>query len=370
MISIATLTSNTELVVIDIPQPKLQQQRELQALDIIVFVIYGLIALTSILGNGITILIIVRNVTFHTLYNFLLLNLAAADFISGLFSIIQLIVIGFASQSELSDVFSDIFCKLFAGIIYLNIIVSINTLTAIALERFYGIMKPIVHRNMTSKRLKFIVLFIWLWSSTTAAPVARELRMEENAYYCGLSDKDSDWPLWKLVLGWFGLISIYICPLGIITFLYSKIVRHFRATNRTNSNLSVRTNGSTIAATRSAKTVKLLVLITVLFATAILPELVYFGLVLYDRRFVDTPLFYKIGIPTVASIAINPFIYTLTNPTFRQEAKRIILGRKRTTRVNVVATDRVNTRTGGEVSPQLSLQISALKQSCLRESGC
>ena len=287
--------------------------------DVAVIVAYGAIALTSLLGNGITIAIILRNPTFHTLYNFLLLNLAAADFITGFVSLVEIGIIAFGSQT-------DVLCKIFTGIIYCNIMVSINTLTAIAFERYSGIMKPIVHRNRSSKRLKFVVISVWLSSVVTATVVAREIRMDETTFYCFVSNDERDWPTWKLTLGWLALVTIFVTPSVTITFLYGKIVLRFKSTGRSPTDaVSENTNGTEVARKRAAKTVRMSILVTILFGVALLPELVFFFLVLYDRKYVDARLFFKIGIPTVASIAVNPFVYTLSNPTFRQEAKRLFL---------------------------------------------
>ncbi len=292
--------------------------------DIPVFIVYGLIAVTSILANAVTIFIIIRCTKFHTLYNFLLLNLAVADFISGIFSMLKAITIIIFNQKQTSDdICNLIICKSFTAIIYINVFVSINTLTVVAIERYCGITKPLAHKILNNNRLKYVIGFIWIWSTTAAVLVAQELEMEDESFYCGFSSNETRWPKWKLVVGWFGLVAGYVFPIFIITVLYSKVIRSFwiKQIATENSSTGANTPASQVQKRKSTKVVKLLILITVLFMIAMIPELVYFALVLYDRQFVNSELFYKIGIPTVAIIAINPFIYTLSNPSYRAKIK-------------------------------------------------
>ena len=338
--------------------------RVIKSEDIAIHVAYGAVALISVLGNGITIAVIQRNPTLHTLYNFLLLNLAAADFITGFVTLLGLAILVFHNQT-------DVYCKIFSGVIYCNIFVSINTLTAIAFERYYGIVKPIVHRNRSSKRFKFIIPSLWLSSAVAAAVAAIEgVRMDrETKLYCFLKDDERYWPTWKLAFLGIGLVAFFIGPLITITFLYSKIVMHFKTTNQAQASaVSGNTNSAEIARKRAAKTVRMLILVTALFAVALLPEIVYIFLILYDRKYIEAPLFFKIGFPTLASIAVNPFVYTLSNPTFRQEAKRLFSCVRRgnsagmmTTSNRAVDANRNSTCRGNNATPQSVTQSTSTR---------
>ena len=293
--------------------------------DILVIVAYAIIGITSIFANGVTIVIIVRNTEFHTTYNFLLLNLSVADFISGLFSIAIEVTIIVVAQHEPFDNFSVICCKCFTPIIYLNVLVSIHTLTAIAFERYYGITQPITHKFFNKKPLQYAIALIWIWSVMAAGFYGRELEMEKESFYCGLSSDDNHWPTWKLVVGWLILILGFICTIVATTVLYLKVVQYFWVMQKGNQNTSVciERQARHLRNKKSFKVVKILIMITVSFTLAVMPELLYFALVLYDRKFVNTALFYKIGIPTVAIVAFNPFIYALSNPSYRAKIKRL-----------------------------------------------
>ena len=306
------------------------EYRRIRSSDIPVYACYVIISITGCVCNGITVAIMARNSSLHTLYNYLLLNLAIADLISSVFSIITFIIILSADQSSgLSDLSATLVCRFFTVVIYCSIILSVVTLTAISLERYLGIVKPLIHRNMTRKRLKYFLLFAWPSAIFGPAILSGELRMDETSYYCFFSPDEKDWPLFKIVLGWIGLTLAYIIPSIMVTTIYMKVVFHMRLKNNEQKLTAAQSPESVQSARqKTTKTIRLLIFISIFFAVSLLPEIVYFMMILLDRKYVDAALFYKIGIPTVAINAVNPLIYTLSNPTFRSAALRFFRDRR------------------------------------------
>ena len=301
---------------------KTQAHRQIQNSDIPVFVCYAIISVIGCVCNGITIVVMAYSPWLHTLYNFLLLNLAVADLISSTFSIVKLVVVICVDQSNaLSDLSATLICQFFTITIYCSIILSVVTLTAISLERYFGIVKPLIHRNMTTNRLKYFLLFAWPTAVLGPLVLSGELEMDQTTYYCFFSSDESNWSLSKIIIGWIGLSFMYIVPFIVITIVYSKIIIHMRLKQEATEQDP---RSAQLAIQKKTKTIRRLMLITVLFAVAILPELVYFAMILFDREHVDAALFYKIGIPTVAINAVNPFIYTLSSPTFRSAVVRFL----------------------------------------------
>ena len=308
--------------------------RQIHTSDIPLFICYGLIATIGFVCNGITIAVMARNPTLHTIYNKLLLNLAAADLISNTFSMAKIIIILSVHQSGgISDLFAELVCRFFTTVIYFCILLSVVTLTAIALERYFGIVKPLLHRNMTPKRLTFFLIFAWTSSLVAPAIISGQIRMDKTTYYCFLSPDAEDWPQWKIFLGWMGLTCAYVIPLIVITVVYVKIILHMKRRNRT-ANLATAGNpqSEVLARLKTNKLVRLLLLITALFCLSLFPEIVYFAMIFTDIRYIDAALFYKVGVPTVAINAVNPLVYTLSNSTFRSAAVRLIRHRSRRVR--------------------------------------
>ena len=99
----------------------------------------------------------------HTTTNYLLMNLAIADFLTLLFCP------GFYDfalhKFQVSGTLGDIFCKFIAGnaIVCVSFDASVLTLCAIAMERYLGIVKPFNKRwALTKKNVNFIILAIWV----------------------------------------------------------------------------------------------------------------------------------------------------------------------------------------------------------------
>lgn len=324
--------------------------RQIQPSDIPIFTCYCLIFTTGFICNSLTIAVMACNPALHTLYNFLPLNLAVGDLISCIFSIAKLIFVLCADKSGgLSDLGAILVCRFFTTVIYFSIILSVLTVTAISIERYFGIVKPLVHRNMTTKRLRYFLLFVWPITIIGAALISGDLRIYETRYYCFFSANEKDWPFWKQIIGWIGLTFGYIVPFIDIIVVYSKIIIHTQQQKR---ECNIATAGENtlrerLVQERTRKLVRLLILITVVFSVAILPELMYFALILSDRKYIDAVLFYQIGIPTVAINAITPILYTLSNSTFRSATIRLIRCLRHGTRLQ---THPLTTRTTGHTT--------------------
>ena len=94
--------------------------------------------------------------------------------------------------------------------IYYSIVLSIMTLTAISLERYFGIDKPLVHPNMTTYRLKYFLFFAWPTAFIGPVIFSRELIMDKTTYYCFFSPDEKDWPLSKIITSLIALPFLYI----------------------------------------------------------------------------------------------------------------------------------------------------------------
>ena len=174
---------------------------------------------------------------------------------------------------------------------------------------------------MTRKRLKYFPLFAWPSAIFGPATLSGELRMDETSYYCFFSPDEKDWPLFKIVLAWIGLTLAYITPSIIVTTTYMKVDFHVTLKNN-DQNLTAGQSPESVQSARqkTTKTIRLLIFISIFFAVSLLPEIVYFRMILLGRKSVDSALCYKIGIPTLAINAVNPLTYTLGNLTFRSAA--------------------------------------------------
>lgn len=98
----------------------------------------------------------VKNPSLHTLYNFLLLNLAVVGLLSRIVSIGKFIMILHANKTGVpSHVIETVTCQIFTTVIYFGILLSILTLTAIALERYFWYRETFYTPEHDEKTLKY-----------------------------------------------------------------------------------------------------------------------------------------------------------------------------------------------------------------------
>lgn len=106
-----------------------------------------------------------------------------------------------------------------------SVLVSVLTLTAISIERWMAICRPLMFRQ-TSVRAKRAIAIVWTISLASAVPDAISLDLtpvslhpSESALFCVPS-----WPEEvETIHLWIIFVVFYIVPLCIMTFTYVKV---------------------------------------------------------------------------------------------------------------------------------------------------
>ncbi|CAK9300529.1 unnamed protein product [Gordionus sp. m RMFG-2023] len=140
---------------------------------VLMSILYGMISLTSIIGNGCVIWIILSRHKMRTVTNYFLLNLAIADMVIGMFSV------PFQFQAALLQrwVLPNIMCPLAPFVQTLCVNVSVLTLTIVALDRWSAVMRPLKPRLLSKNTAKIILILFWILSLLSSLPMALTLRI-------------------------------------------------------------------------------------------------------------------------------------------------------------------------------------------------
>jgi hypothetical protein len=189
---------------------------------IIVFLsfLYGLISLISIFGNALIIWAVVNNKKMKNVTNYFIINLAVADIIIGV------LVAPFQFQSALLQkwIFPSVLCKIAPFASTLSVNVSIFTLVAISIDRYFVILYPF-NEKLTMKQCYLILIFIWLLSvmlgMTKLFNFNADFDLNINVLVCG--------PNYLVIHKYdtiFLLIIQYIIPFILILFTYTCIGFH------------------------------------------------------------------------------------------------------------------------------------------------
>ena len=133
-----------------------------------------LVALISIVGNGLVCLVIIRVKSMRTSTNYLLLNLAVVDVLTGIIAIPTIIANDnsglFGTPVQIQQIHNqtslaaEVLCKLQASF-WINTAVTPVLLMVIAYERYKAVVHPLTRRDggVTKNRLKWILPLTWLW---------------------------------------------------------------------------------------------------------------------------------------------------------------------------------------------------------------
>ncbi|CAH3188344.1 unnamed protein product, partial [Porites evermanni] len=112
------------------------------------------IAIVIVLTNSLVFYLFAKRKSLRTPTNCLLLSLSLCDFMTGFIAIPLFIIMGIGMQ-----VWS--FCFTFNNALAISAAYHILLIT---LERYFAIMKPFVHRQLTKKSMMKIALVVWLTS--------------------------------------------------------------------------------------------------------------------------------------------------------------------------------------------------------------
>lgn len=136
--------------------------------QIVVPIIYCVICLVGLIGNGLVIFVIVgsKEMT-KSVANIYILNLAVAD-------TLFLVTLPFSSTQRvlLAWPFGVGMCKIVEAIKYLNCFASIFFLTAMSLDRYFAVVYVVTSsRYRTNRNTFFVCLLVWLLSFVMVIPL-------------------------------------------------------------------------------------------------------------------------------------------------------------------------------------------------------
>ncbi|XP_070544379.1 QRFP-like peptide receptor [Ptychodera flava] len=289
---------------------------------IILITAFSLNITLSIVGNVIVLIVLMFSKRPKTELNVFLINLALADLTMAIFCMpftFTTIMYGYW-------IFSTGMCPTVIFMQQVSVMVSVYTLTAIGIDRYYAVLYPLKVR-VTTNRSKILFGLIWLVSvllaivQTVFARARKVYYGEKMWYFC-----TEWWPYDSAAIVYeiFMILLTYIIPVITLMFCYIGIGRRLWRRNLPGN--ADRQRDNTCSASKK-KVIKMLILVVVLFILCYLPLHIFiFVARLAPYMFDDNghqDLMRKVN-SIVLWIAMsnsfmNPVIYSFLNDAFRAD---------------------------------------------------
>lgn len=278
---------------------------------------YAVIFLISVIGNTLVCVVIARRRRMRTVTNFFVLNLAASDLA------ITCICIPFdipVQENHYRWPYGQFFCRVLYPLQTVAMFASIFTLTAVSLNRFWAIVYPL-RKQMTKKHAMVVIVIIWIMCTLLTAPYVMVLNLDKATMECR-----EYWPGIGYRKTYTASLFVlqYFLPLTVITLAYLKIGLELRACSSVKNALAVNAVLHNAHRNEARKVVRMLIVVTLLFAICVLPNNVMwlwldFGNGDSYPHFWDMVAFTNIIL--FANSAANPLAYTICHENFREEFK-------------------------------------------------
>ncbi|CAH1783238.1 unnamed protein product [Owenia fusiformis] len=283
---------------------------------------FGIIIIVSLFGNVLVCHVIIKNRRMRTVTNLFITNLAIADIVITTVNI-PFNIARFASHEW---PFGTVMCHLVNFSLMVSVYVSTFTLASIALDRHRVIIHPL-KRRISTKQGTIVVAIVWMLAIALSLPYAIFSKVQQRSTLLHKVDRCIEAypnPTDKYAKGikLATILAQYCIPLAIISVSYGRIVKLLWLRGP----LGEATDGQqTAQAKGKRKTIKMLILVVVVFALCWMPLNLYHLLTdlrpeLFRHNSIAFFVCYWIAL---SSVCYNPFIYCWLNEHFRNEVKKV-----------------------------------------------
>lgn len=197
----------------------------LRSLRYVVLVLYLLTFVFGLVGNSLTIFVILRNKRMKTVATCFILNLAVAD---DLF----MLSLPFMAHNTFAHrwLFGSVMCKLMSALYGINLFASIFTMVLMSVDRYLAIVYPLRSiRYRTCKNAVLVCVTIWLICFVLMMPYWMYARTDTSAsghqtcklYWPQQSQLEHMW-FWTNFQGVIG----FVLPTLVMTVCYLQLLRH------------------------------------------------------------------------------------------------------------------------------------------------
>lgn len=277
---------------------------------------YAIVGVSSLVGNTTLAIIVLKNRHMRSATNKLILNMAFSDLAIVLVVIFPHLRIYISkSQFHLEGHIGNMYCKFIPFVRDCSMTVSILSIIAVALERFFAVVYPLRVKPRLLET-KFVIPLTWLISTASFGMYFYIHKLEGTRCHQNNQFNQSSMSL-------FVAVSFFIVPLVFLTIIYSIIVWKLKHCNRpghptTQSEISRRKRNKNVA--------KLGIFIVASFFIFWCPyhTLLLIRFFYWKRQPPENVLrqlyvaYWVTSLLSYTSVASNPFVCMVCSSNFRQ----------------------------------------------------
>ena len=298
-------------------------------------VAYFTILIVSLVGNTILILAITKSKQLRKSINYFVFNMAVSDLLNPL-TILPIKIVQIISESASWKVDSpwllgNILCKLSFFLPDVSLVVSIESLLLISMDRFVAVVFPLKAYLISSKVRLMAILCTWIVAIVVHAPYFYAVRLSssENETSCIVN-----WgPAFNHIetqkrFATATFIIFFIVPIGVLAIVYGTMAWTFRRKNKKNKQrLGCRQR---LRDEQHKKIVRMSVAIIIAFAFCMIPLFVFVFVRIFLWNWQLPPICaFQTVIPFIVYIllhswsAVNPCVCFIFNKNYWQGFKQI-----------------------------------------------
>jgi len=285
-------------------------------MEVLLLVSFSVIVILNLILNGLVVLVVARYKPVQPSINYLFLNLALSDILVATSLIPQYILRPVLTHPD--GWAGILICKLFTGGFTMWVAGCASTVmhVVIAIERFYATRPGNLVLKIRGKKLKLVIVFVWIFAVLTEVPPLCVMSYDKNRGSC--FEKWSN-PVHAKIYTVFTFLVDFAIPLILMAVLYAKTVGALWGGSRRHATAQ--------AVIKSRKRVtKIAITVTVLHAFCWLPDVTSYLLVYHVPGLVEygSILYHACVIPVGLGTCLNPIVYGLQSQRFRIQMRKMI----------------------------------------------
>lgn len=311
---------------------------DLSGLNIFLIILYGITFIAGILGNIFVIFVIIKFKSMRTLTNYFLVNLTVGDILV----VLICIPVTLGSTVYKKWIYGEVLCKLTPFIQGSAVGVSVLSLLAISISRYYAIYKPLTAKIVFSTRnVRWMILGIWLISFASFSPLLAVNSVKTFPIFYVFETKicEENWGSQrdKNIFNMFVFCTLFVWPFILMMISYSVIGHTLWFTDpnlmeerKECTKHQVKTN---LILRQRRRTVKMLISVVTIFGICWLPYYtVNFWLDFHiedttkteQTTWVYTYIYPIVMILALSNSAMNPICYCFMSRGFRRGLRQIL----------------------------------------------